>query len=69
MPYSTILNEFARSANLLHVEPSGDAKTVKLTFDVMMRKDMDPKELSQRIAQTEDVSEVVLVASKHDVDY
>ena len=69
VPYSAILNEYARSADLLHVEPSGDAKTVKLTFDVMMRKNMDPKELSRRIAETDDISEVVLVASKHDVDY
>jgi uncharacterized membrane protein YhiD involved in acid resistance len=67
--YSSIINKFARSANLLHIEPSGDAKTVKLTFDIMMRKNMEPQELSQSIAKMEEVSEVVVVASKHDVDY
>ena len=67
--YSGIINEFARSSNLLHVEPSGDAKTVKLTFDILLRKERDPKELSSRIAKIQSVSEVVLVASKHDVDY
>ena len=67
--YSGIINEFSRSSNLLHVEPSGDGKTVKLTFDILLQKEKDPKDLSSRIAQIKSVSEVVLVASKHDVDY
>jgi len=67
--YSSIINEFARSSNLLHVEPSGNGETVKLTFDILLRKQKDPTGLSSRIAQVKSVSEVVLVASKHDVDY
>jgi len=67
--YSAVINEFARSSNLLHVEPSGDGKTVKLTFDILLRKEKNPTDLSSRIGQIESVSEVVLVASKHDVDY
>jgi uncharacterized membrane protein YhiD involved in acid resistance len=67
--YSDVIDQFARVSNLLHVEPSGDAKTVKMTFDILMRKNMDPSEFSQKIGQLEGVTEVVLVASKHDVDY
>ena len=67
--YSGIIAEFARTSNLLHVEPSGDAKTIKLTFDITLRKEKDPKELSRRIAEIDQVTEVALVASKHDVDY
>jgi uncharacterized membrane protein YhiD involved in acid resistance len=67
--YSGVVDEFARVSNLLHVEPSGDAKTVKMTFDILMRKNMDPGEFSRRIAEVDGVTEVVLVASKHDVDY
>ena len=67
--YSGIINEFARSSNLLHVEPSGDGKTVKLTFDILLQKEKDPQELSTRIAEVKSLSEVVLVASKHDIDY
>ena len=67
--YSGIITEFTRSSNLLHVEPSGDGQTVKLTFDIMLRKEKDPKEFSSRIAQINSLSEVVLVASKHDIDY
>ena len=68
-PYSDIIAEFARTSNLLHVEPSGDAKTVKLTFDIVLQKEKDPKELSRRISEIDQVTEVTLVASKHDVDY
>ena len=67
--YSDVINQFARVANLLHVEPSGDSKTVKITFDILMHKNTDPKEFSERIAEVDGISEVVLVASKHDVDY
>lgn len=68
-PYSSVINEFARTANILHIEPSGDGETTKLTFDIMMRKNKDPNEFSRRVAIIEGVSEVVLVASKNDVDY
>ena len=67
--YSDVINKFARVANLLHVEPSGNSKTVKITFDILMHKNTDPKEFSERIAEVDGISEVVLVASKHDVDY
>jgi len=67
--YSNIINEFARSSNLLHIEPSGDGKTAKLTFDILLRKEKTPEEFSRRVAEIDSLSEIVLVASKHDVDY
>jgi len=67
--YSAVLAKHAKSANLLHVEPSGDGTSRKLTFDILMRKDGDPERLSTEISAVEGVSEVVLVASKSDVDY
>jgi hypothetical protein len=67
--YSVVIAEFARSSNLLHIEPSGDGKTAKLTFDILLRKEKKPEDLSRRIAEIGSLSEVVLVASKHDVDY
>lgn len=67
--YSSVINEFARSSNLLHIEPSGDGKTAKLTFDILLRKEKNPEDLSRCIAEIDSLSEVVLVASKHDVDY
>ena len=64
-----LINEYAKRSNLLHMEPSGDGESVKLTFDVVMKKDADPQALSTSLARLTDVSEVALVASKNDADY
>jgi uncharacterized membrane protein YhiD involved in acid resistance len=67
--YSDCLNKYAKTVNLLHIEPSGDDKTVKLTFDITMKKDTYPDQFSKELAKLDNVSEVLIVASKHDVDY
>ena len=67
--YSNCLNKYAKIVNLLHVEPSGDNQTVKLTFDIIMKKDMQPDIFTKELSALENISEVLLVASKHDVDY
>tara|TARA_B100001123_G_scaffold387449_1_gene462677 strand:+ start:342 stop:1031 length:690 start_codon:yes stop_codon:yes gene_type:complete len=67
--YSNVINEFSKSANLLHIEPSGDNKTTRLTFDILMHKKKDPMEFTNRIAEFKGISEVTMVASKNDVDY
>ncbi len=67
--YSPIIDEFTKSAALLHVEPSSGGETTKLTFDIVMEKDADPNAFSLRIADIEGVTEVALIASKSDADY
>lgn len=67
--YSAIMERYAKTTNMLHVEPSGDGQTVRMTFDIVMKPDSDPTVFSAEIAQIDGVSEVVLVASKSDVDY
>lgn len=67
--YGTIIDNFAKTATLLHVEPSGDNLTSKLTFDVLMKKDVQPTNLSNEVAAIDGVSEVILIASKSDIDY
>ena len=64
-----LIGKYARSSSLLHVEPSGDGQTAKLTMDIIMKPDKDPGKFSAAISQLDGVSEVVLVASKTDVDY
>ena len=67
--YSGCINKYTKMVNLLHIEPSGDNDTAKLTFDVVMKKDISPEKFSSELASIDDVTEVMLVASKHDVDY
>jgi len=47
----------------------GDGETAKLSFDILMKRDADPKAMTERLAEIPDITEVILVASKSDVDY
>jgi len=67
--YGPVIDRFAKSATLLHIEPSGDNLSSKLTFDIILKKDDQPTAMSTEIASVEGVSEVMLIASKTDVDY
>ena len=51
------------------MEPSGDNLSVSLTYDIALRDDLSADDLTQRMGTLEDISEVVLIASKNDVDY
>lgn len=68
-PYNGILKDYTQSASILNVEPSGDGESNKLTFDIVMRDGRDPTKMANEISALDSVSELVLVASKSDVDY
>ena len=68
-PYMEILNLFAKRANLLHIEPSGDSLSTRMTYDIVMIKDKSPNEMSLELSKLDDISELVIVASEHDIDY
>jgi uncharacterized membrane protein YhiD involved in acid resistance len=63
------INEFSKRSNLLHIEPSGDKRSLKLTYDITLEKDTTAERLTQAIGEVAGTSEVVLIASKNDVDY
>jgi uncharacterized membrane protein YhiD involved in acid resistance len=68
--YRKVIDAYSKSASLLHSEPSADGhKTTLLTFDVIMKKDADMDQFLHDISGIEGVSEVILIASKSDVDY
>ena len=67
--YSSVINEFTKIANILHVEGAGDGNSTLLTFDVIMKNELEPKDLVQSIQNIDGVSEVMLIASINDVDY
>jgi uncharacterized membrane protein YhiD involved in acid resistance len=66
---SRVIQEYARTSNLLNVEAAGDGATNMMTFDIVMKPDKEPEMLSSDLSQLEGISEVVIVASKSDVDY
>ena len=67
--YLEIIKQNAKRSNLLHIEPSGDGQTLKLTYDITLEKDSTPEKLTRGLGEVEGTSEVVLIVSKGDVDY
>ena len=67
--YNKIISNYAKSSTLLHSEASGDGKTIKISFDIVMKEDMQQDELISKISNISGLSEIVLVAAKSDVDY
>ena len=67
--YNKIIASYAKSSTLLHSEASVDGKTIKISFDIVMKEDMKQDELISKISNIKDLTEVVLIAAKSDVDY
>ena len=67
--YLEAINASCKRSDLLHMEPSGDNQSVSLTYDVALKDDLSADDLTQRMGDMEHISEVVLIASKNDVDY
>ena len=67
--YLEVINTACKRSDLLHMEPSGDNTSVSLTYDVALKDDITADDLTDRMGQLENVEEIVLIASKNDVDY
>lgn len=67
--YVNIINANCKRSDLLHMEPSGDNSNVSLTYDVALKDDISADDLTQRMGRLAHVEEIVLIASKNDVDY
>jgi hypothetical protein len=67
--YLRAIEEACKRSNLLHLESSGDNETLSLTYDVALRDDTSDKDLIKQISSLPDVTEVVLIAAKNDIDY
>lgn len=67
--YLDVLNSFGKRTNMLHVESAGEGRYLKLAYDVILKDGADAAELISAMDKVEGASEVVLIASKNDVDY
>ena len=67
--YVSSIDRFSRRSSLLHMEPSGDGRFLKLTYDINLREDQTAEDFSGVLGRLSGVSEVTLIAAKHDIDY
>ena len=67
--YMKKLNNFCSMSTLLNSEPSGDNKSLKLTFDIILKEEEDVNKFILDISSSKGVSEASIVAAQNDVDY
>jgi uncharacterized membrane protein YhiD involved in acid resistance len=67
--YLQKLQDHARRSNMLHIEPSGDGRSLRLTYDITLLKETTAEALTGALSKVDGVSDVVLIVSKNDVDY
>jgi uncharacterized membrane protein YhiD involved in acid resistance len=67
--YLDAMNDTCKSSNILHIEPSADNSSVLYTFDISLNDTSVSADLIDKLGKVSDVSEIVLIASKNDVDF
>jgi len=67
--YLKSLKEFCNTHTLLNSEPSSDNKTLKLTYDIVLKEEKDVNNFILDISKNRGVSEASIVAAQNDVDY
>lgn len=67
--YLDAINRLAKRSNLLHMEPSGDGQYLKLTYDINLRENQTSENFTGALGRIGGVSEVTLIAAKHDIDF
>jgi len=67
--YLEILKKYCDSHILINSESLQDEKSLKLTFDIALKEDVDINRFILEISKTPSVSETSIVAAQADVDY
>lgn len=67
--YLKKLSEFCSTHNLLNSEPSSGKKSLKLTYDIVLKEDMDSNKFVLEISNCTGVNEASIVAAQNDIDY
>ena len=64
-----IIQDYTKSNTLLNSEVSDDGKSIKTSYDVVMKEEKNQSELLKQLSNLEGLTEIVIVAAKSDVDY
>ena len=54
---------------MLHAEPTGDGDSVRISLDIILKKNIESTDLVSQLNKLDYISDIVLIASKNDVDY
>ena len=64
-----VIKSFTNTHTLLCSESSDDGKSLKNSYDIIMKEKYDSKDLIQELSKLKNITELVVVAGKSDIDY
>ena len=64
-----IIKSYTSTYTLLSSESSDDGKSVKNSYDIIMKEKHESKDLIKELSKLRNITELVIVAGKSDVDY
>ncbi len=67
--FNKTISKFSKSSTLLSSESSEDSKSIKLSFDIVLKEELSQTELLSELSKIKGLKEIVIIAAKSDVDY
>jgi len=67
--FNKTISKFSKSSTLLSSESSEDSKSIKLSFDIVLKEELSQIELLSELSKIKGLKEIVIIAAKSDVDY
>ena len=67
--FNKTISKFSKSSTLLSSESSEDGKSIKLSFDIILKDEKNQTELLSELAKIKGLKEITIIAAKSDVDY
>ena len=67
--FNKTISKFSKSSTLLSSESSEDGKSIKLSFDIVLKEEKNQTELLSELSKIKGLKEIVIIAAKSDVDY
>ena len=67
--FNDVISKYSKSSTLLSSESSEDGKSIKLSFDIVLKEEINQTELISELSKIKGLTEIVVIAAKSDVDY
>ena len=67
--FNDAISKYSKSSTLLSSESSEDGKSIKLSFDIVLKEENNQTELISELSKIKGLTEIVVIAAKSDVDY
>ncbi len=67
--FNKTISKFSKSSTLLSSESSEDSKSIKVSFDIVLKDELNQTDLLSELSKIKGLKEIVIIAAKSDVDY